>query len=477
MNERPVLNNFLWRFLERCGAQGVAFIVSIVLARLLAPETYGIIALVTALTTLLQVFVDSGLGVALIQKQDADDLDFSTVFYFNLAMCLFLYALVFLAAPWIAVFYEIPQLTSLIRTLSLTLVISGLQGIQQSYVARNMQFKRFFFSTLGATLFSAAVGIGMACRGFGVWALVGQTLSNQLVATVILWFTVQWRPRLLFSFDRLKGLFSYGWKLLASSLLETGYNELQQLVVGKFYSADDLAYYNRGRQFPHLVVHNVNLTVDSVLFSAMSVRQSDQAKVREMTRRAVMTGTYVMMPVMAGLVVCAEPLVRLLLTEKWLPCVFFLRTYCVSSAFYPLHAANLNAIKALGRSDLYLKLELIKRSIGLVALGATMFLSPQAIAVGLLISALLAQIVDTWPNKKLLRYGYFQQLRDVFPQLVLSCIMGAGVYWVRFLQLGDFLTLLLQVILGVTVYVVLSHLLRPAGYLYLLSLLKNYRKK
>ena len=241
MDKNKTFVNLLWRFFERCGAQGVTFLVSIVLARILEPTVYGTVALVTVFTTIMQVFVDSGLGSALIQKKDADELDFSSVFYFNMAVCLALYGLMYLAAPLIAAFYEQPSLTAIVRVASLTLIISGVKNVQQAYVSRNMLFKRFFFSTLGGTVGAAFVGIWMAYRGFGVWALVAQNLFNQTLDTLILWITVEWRPKRMFSFERLRGLFSYGWKLLVSALLDTGYNDLLQLIIGKLYTSADLA--------------------------------------------------------------------------------------------------------------------------------------------------------------------------------------------------------------------------------------------
>ncbi|MBR3739242.1 MAG: lipopolysaccharide biosynthesis protein, partial [Clostridia bacterium] len=247
-----VFTSLLWRFAERIGAQGVSFIVSIVLARILDPELYGTIALVTVFTAILNVFVDSGLGSALIQKKDADDLDFSSVFYFNVTACCALYLLIFLAAPLIAAFYKDSTMTPIVRVLSLMLVISGVKNILQAYVSRTMQFKRFFFATLGGTIGAAVIGIYMAYRGYGVWALVAQQIFNAAVDTLILWITVKWRPKKMFSWERLKGLLAYGWKLLVSALLDTVYNELRQLIIGKKYTSADLAFYNRGRQFPHL---------------------------------------------------------------------------------------------------------------------------------------------------------------------------------------------------------------------------------
>ena len=355
------ISNLAWRFAERCGAQGVAFIVSIVLARILSPDTYGTIALITVFTNILNVFIDSGLGNALIQKKSADDVDFSTVFFFNILMCCMLYGGLFLAAPVIAGFYNDASLTPVIRVLGITLIISGIKNVQQAYVSRTLQFRKFFFATLGGTIGAAVLGIIVALNGGGVWVLVVQQIFNATVDTVILWFTVSWKPRLIFSIERLKGLFSYGWKLLVSSLLDTVYNNLEQLIIGKVYSNADLAYYNRGRQFPNFMVANINNSIDSVLLPVMSRAQDDKSHIKAMTRRSIKTSTYVMAPMMMGLAFCAEPIIRLVLTDKWLPCVPFMRIFCCTFMFYPIHTANLNAIKAMGRSDLFLKLEIEKK--------------------------------------------------------------------------------------------------------------------
>ena len=468
---KNVTTNFFWRFFERCGAQFVAFFVSIILARLLDPAVYGEIALITVFTCILQVFVDSGLGSALIQKKNADDLDFSSVFYFNIAVCLAMYGVMFFAAPFISDFYHIPHLTPVIRVLSLTLVVSGVRNIQQSYVSKNLIFKKFFFATIGATLGSAVVGVTMAYMGCGVWALVGQQLTNVTLGTIILWTTVNWRPKLMFSLQRLKGLFNYGWKLLASALLDVGYGQLRQLIIGRIYTAKDLAFYNQGHHFPNVIVSNINSSINSVLFPAMSEEQDDNGRVRSMTRRAIGISTYVMMPMMMGLAVCAEPLVRLVLTEKWLPSVPFLRIFCFSFAFWPVHTANLNAIKALGRSDLFLKLEIIKKVIGLVAVLITMKISVIAMAYSLLVTSVLGQIINSWPNKKLLGYDYLAQLKDMFPQIALSCIMGVCIYSIQFIGLNDVFTLALQIVAGIVVYTLLSKLFEIESFNYILNMI------
>lgn len=477
MSSTNVITNFFWRFLERCGAQGVTFIVSIVLARLLDPTVYGTVALVTIFTTIMQVFVDSGMGNALIQKKDADDLDFSSVFYFNMAMCSVLYLIMFFAAPFIASFYRMPELTAIVRVLSLVVVISGVKNVQQAYVSRHLMFKRFFFSTLGGTIGAAVIGIAMAYLGFGVWALVAQMLFNAAVDTTILWITVKWRPKKMFSFQRLKSLFSYGWKLLASSLIDTVYNDLRQLIIGKKYSSGDLAYYNQGKKFPQLIVTNINTSIDSVLLPTMSKAQDDMAAVRSMTRRAIKTSTFLMMPAMIGLAVCAEPLVQLILTEKWLPCVLFLRIFCITYAFYPIHTANLNAIKAMGRSDLFLKLEIIKKTVGIIAILITMWISVQAMAYSFLVTTILNQIINSWPNKKLLNYSYLEQIKDMMPQILLSLGMGAAIYAVSFLHLSASLTLLIQIPLGVLVYWGGSRIFHVESYTYIIEMVKNFKKR
>lgn len=472
-----VINNFIWRFAERSGAQIVSFIVSIVLARILAPEDYGTIALVTVFTAVLQVFIDSGLGTALIQKKDADDLDFSSVFYFNFCICIILYVGMFIAAPYIAFFYEDRNLTSVVRVLSFTLVISGVKGIQQAYVSRNMLFKRFFFSTIGGTLFSAFLGVGMAYAGFGVWALVAQQLSNTAIDTLILWITVKWRPKKMFSWRRLKALLAFGWKLLVSALLDTAYNNLRNLIIGKMYSSTDLAFYNQGDKFPKVVVTNINTSIDSVLLPTMSSVQENRERVKQMTRRAIKTSTYVMAPLMMGLAFCAEPIVKLVLTDKWLPCVPFLRIFCITYMFWPVHTANLNAINAMGRSDWFLRLEIVKKITGMLILLSTMWFGVMAMAYSLLLSSVLSQIINSWPNRKLLNYGYLEQVRDFAPGILLAVAMGACVYLLGFIPFPTVVTLLFQIVVGAIIYIGVSAILRLEEFEYLLDTIKNIIKR
>lgn len=477
MNNKSIFSNFIWRFAERCGAQLVTFIVSIVLARILMPEDYGLVALVTVFTAIMQVFVDSGLSTALIQKKNADDLDFSSVFYFNFIVCIILYLIMFLSAPIIASFYGISELNAIVRVISLTIIFSGIKGVQQSYVSRNMLFKRFFCATLCGTIFSAFVGIIMACQGFGVWAIIVQQLSNTAIDTLILWVTVKWRPKLMFSIERLKELLGFGWKILVSSLLDTMYNNLRNLIIGKVYSSADLAYYNEGDKFPKIIVANINISIDSVLLPAMAKEQDRRDRIKKMTRRSIMVSCYIMAPLMMGLAFCAKNVVTLILTEKWMPCVFFLQIFCVTYMFWPVHTANLNAIKAMGRSDLFLKLELWKKAVGLILLLGTMFISVRAMAYSLLISTLVSMLVNSWPNKKLLNYSFSEQMKDIFPSIVLSIIMGGIVYIVGLIDISIIYRLILQVVCGSFIYIIGSVILKLEPFVYLVNVIKSMMRR
>lgn len=475
--KQNVFTNLIWRFAERCGAQGVSFIVSIILARILDPKDYGLIALVTVFTTILNVFVDSGMANALIQKKDADDVDFSSVFYFNFAVCILLYGVMYIASPWVAAFYQKTELTAIVRVLSLTLVISGVKNVQQAYVSRNMLFKNFFYSTLGGTIFSAILGIALAYKGYGVWALVAQQLANACMDTVILWITVKWRPKLVFSWTRLKGLLSFGWKLLVSSLIDTVYNNLRQLIIGKMYTSSDLAYYNKGKQFPNMIVTNINSSIDSILLPTMSKVQDSRQQVKNMTRRAIKTSTYIMAPLMMGLAFSAPSVVELLLTDKWLPCVPYMRIFCITFMFYPIHTANLNAIKAMGRSDLFLKLEIAKKVVGMVLLISTMWFGVMVMAYSLLISSLLSQIINTWPNRKLLNYGYMEQLKDILPGILLAVMMGICISFVELLGVSALPTLIIQIIVGAIIYISISAIMKMESFMYLREILQGFVKK
>lgn len=472
-----VLSNLVWRLAERCGAQFVTLVVSVILARLLSPEDYGTVALVTVFTTILQVFVDSGFSTALIQRKNADELDFSSVFYFNFILCIILYLLMFFSSKYIAMFYGNEELVPLVRFISLTIIISGFKSVQQAYVSKNLLFKRFFYATLGGTCTSAIIGIYLAYKGFGVWAIAFQQVANNAIDTIILWVTVKWRPKLFFSWDRLQGLLGFGWRILLSSLLDSIYNNIRNLLIGKIYNPSNLAYYNQGEKFPKIIVSNINSSIDSVLLPAMSIEQDDRERIKIMTRRAIQVSTFVMAPMMVGLACCARNIVIVLLTEKWLPCVFFLQIFCFTYMLYPIHTANLNAIKAVGRSDLFLRLEIIKKIIGLFLLIISIPVGIYAIAYSLLLSTVLSAIINSWPNRKLLNYPFLDQVKDIVRPLLLSFSMGIVVVGIGKTGFSATMQLAMQIVIGLVTYIVLAKLTGSKTYLYIKTTVKEITKK
>lgn len=460
MKVNNIFSNFLWRFLERGSAQIITFLVSILLARLLEPSVFGTISLILVFTTILQVFVDSGLGNALIQKKDSDETDFSTVFVFSMLVCIILYLGLFLTAPLISEFYEITDLTPIIRVLSLTIIISGLRNIQQAYISKHLQFKKFYFASITGTIVSSIIAVILAYSDYGVWAIVAQHLSNLGISTIILWLIIEWKPSLQFSFDRLMRLLSFGWKLLASSLVQVTGEKINQLCIGKFYSRSELAYFNNGDYYPYVLTSSINTALDSVLLPVISAEQDNKERVKAMTKRAIKTCCFFIVPLMIGFALTSEKLVLLILTEKWLPCVPFIMIFCVANIFRPMTTANLNAIKALGRSDLILKLEIIKFVISISILLLTLKYGVVIIAIGQAIAYFIFQIINAIPNKKLLDYSFVEQFMDVCPIIFASLIMGCVVYLIGLLPVNTVLLLILQSVSGVFSYIGIAYYMK-----------------
>ena len=340
-----------------------------------------------------------------------------------------------------------------------------------------MLFKKFFFSTLAGTIGAAVVGITMAYMGYGVWALVGQYLFNATIDTLVLWFTVKWRPKFAFSFQRLKKLLGFGSKLLGVSLISTLYNDIRQILIGKFYSTSDLAFYNRGKQFPNLINTNINTSIDSILLPTMSKRQDNIGEVKAITRRSIKTSTFIMAPLLVGLAMCGDAFIEFILTEKWLPCVPFMRIFCITFLFSPIFTANYNAYKALGKPNLYLLVSIISKVFGLIILLITLPFGIMAIAYGLLVSNFLNQLICTFPNAKLLGYSYPEQLMDIFPHLLLAGAMGGAIYLIELIALKPWVTLLIQISLGVVIYWIGAKIFNLESYSYVINLIKGFLKK
>lgn len=469
-----LFGSFLWAFLERIGAQGVGVIINIVLARLLVPEDYGILAVMVIFTNLANQLVLNGFNTSLIQNKDVTDEDYSSVLNISWIFSVLLYAILYFCAPWIAGFYNIPALVLPLRVLALLLFPSVLQSVQTAKLRRDMDFKQLFQLTILASLIGGGVGVGMAYAGLGVWALVGQQLAGSICTCIVLWVKLKWRPQLVINWTRVGVLFSYGWKLLAASLLNTLYADLTGLVIGKKYTPTMLAYYDKGQMLPSKLLVNINDSIQNVMLPALSKVQDDRARCKEMMRRSVQVSCFIIFPMMAGLAAVTEPVVIILLTEKWLPCVPFMQLACLNHAFYPVHTANLQAMKAMGRSDMFLKLEIIKKAIGLAALiiPVVFFDSVLSIVWCSTLTIPLTLLINMIPNQKIVGYSPKEQLGDILPSMVLAvgmffvvqAIGNAGNIWIK---------LIVKVLFGVIFYTSGALILRFKVAAFLLQYVKD----
>lgn len=472
--KQKTLSGFVYKFAERGASQGISFIVQIILARLLMPEEFGTIAMLIVLMTILDVFVTYGFGNSLVVNKKSDNLDFSTCFYFGIFLSLVLYGIVYVFSPYISrYFYETDELDILVKVMALRMPIAAVNSVQYAYVSKNMQFRLFFYATLIGTVLSGVLGIAMAYTGFGVWALVGQYLGNAFFNTVTLWFMSEWRPKWMFSFSRLKAIYDYGWKILATGLVDTIFGQIRSLVIAKGYSRADLAFYSRGVHFPNFAMKLVEPTINGVLFPALSNCNDDQKMMKSMTQRVIKTSTFIICGIMFFLMAVAKPLVVVLLTEKWLPCVVFLQIGCFAYMLRPLQIINTSVIRASGRSALLLNLDLLKKGIGLALLFIAMPFGVEAIAWSYVGFNVISTFINIWPNKDILDYGYIEQLRDLGANLVVGIIMGVMVWSITLLSIGNFIMLVLQSIVGVSTYILISKILKIESFSYINQLARN----
>ncbi|MBR4833499.1 MAG: lipopolysaccharide biosynthesis protein [Thermoguttaceae bacterium] len=474
-----VVLGMFWKLLERFGVSGVQFALQIILARKLDPEHYGALALMMIFIALASIFVQGGFNTALIQNKDVDEDDYSSVFWTSLAVATALYVALFFSAPAIGSVYDMPYLVEPLRVLALMLFPGVLNSVQLAKVSREMDFKKVFYGNIGGAIVSGVVGVAAAYSGCGLWALVAQSLTNVIVVCLTMRFTVKLKLRFVYNWRRVKTLFSFGWKLLVSSLLDTLYADLRSLVIGLKYDAGTLGYYNRGKHFPQFIINAVNGAVTSVMLPAMSAEQDDKTRVKALARVSITTSAYVIFPMMAGLAAIASPLVSLLLTDKWLPCAPYMMIYCFTLAFYPVHSCNLQAINAMGRSDVFLILEIIKKTYGLVVLAIAVFYfdSPLAIAGTGLVTTWISWFVNARPNKNLLGYSYWEQVKDLTPSMFLSLAMFGVVWPLGRLPLSNLPTLIVQIIVGAAFYILASAIVKPTPYRTLTAQLKKALNK
>lgn len=463
---KTIASGMFWRFGEKITAQFVSFLVSIVLARILLPADYGIVAIVNVFLTIAEVFVTSGLGTALVQKKDATKKDFSTLFWCNLFLSFCLYIVVFVFSPFIARFFNMSLLSTVLRVVAIRIPISAFNSIQNAYVSKNLEFKKFFFATIVGTIISAFVGILMALKGFGVWALVSQMLTNSIIDTLVLFITIKWKPSLEFSLRDAKSMVRYGSGVLATDLIGTIYNNLNDFVIGKKYTSVDLAFYSQGKKIPEMLNNNIEATLCSVLFPVMSMSDNTN-QIKKIRRRSIKMMGFIIFPIMLGMAAISDKMIVVLLTEKWVMAVPYVRIACVASCINVMGTTLLQEIKAIGRSDVTLKLEFIKKPLFLIILLIAMSIGVKAIAFTVIINSVLAFCINVYPVKKYIGFDFFTHIRDLLPSFFASTFMCIVVFLLGKVITNNIVCVVVQVLLGAAIYISLSVLTKNDSFIFI----------
>lgn len=466
-----------WSAVDNVTKMGITFIVSIVLARLLSPDEYGLIGILTIFISIFNAIVDSGFTAALIRKKDATDTDYSTVFYVNLLMSILMAVALYLCARPIAIFFEREELVALTRVMSCVVVINAFSIVQKAITTKRIDFKTQTKITFFSSLLSGIVGIAMAYGGYGVWALVGQQISLQLLTTILFWIYNRWIPRFVFSIESFQEMWAFGWKLLLSGLLNTGYKETYQTIIGKCYSPATLGLYTRAKQFCDLCSTNLTTVVQRVSFPVLSTIQDDKVKLKEAYRHIIKTTMLVTFVLMLGLAACAKSLILVLIGEKWIECVPLLQIASTYGMLFPLHAINLNMLQVQGRSDLFLKLEILKIIVGILPLLAGVFIGIYAMLWFCLLSNIIGCYLNAYYSGPFLKYSFVDQIKDILPALGIALAMAFCVYIVNYFSLNPYATLAIQITVGAIVTLVLCEITKLPEYVEIKNIVRPLLNK
>lgn len=473
MASSPVFN-FIYKFLERAGSQFISIIVTIVLARLLEVSDFGAIEIVIVIVSICQIFVQSGLNSALIQKKDTNQQDFSVTFYVNTAIAAFLYIILFMLSPFIENFYEIEGLKNYIRVTGLVLFPCSMMSIQYALLARSFQFQKQLICSVTSMILGAIVGVIMAYNGYGVWSFVFYQIVTYWSSPIIAFFVVKWLPTHVDSFKRIIPLFKYGVRILVASFIDNIYNDISSLIIGKKFTPSQLALYGKGKQFPQALITSVNGSIQSVAFPYLAKHQDSTNEMKDRLRSLIQMSSFVVFPIMFGLMACAKPFVLTVLTDKWIDAVPYLQLMCIVFVAWPIFTANAWVLNAIGRSDLYLKTELIKKSINLLSLivCVVFFDSVTAIIIGQIVVIPINVAVNMVVNKRVIGYSIKELLSDIIYPLVFSAIMGIVIY--MFQNISNFyVALIVQVLVGVGIYLIVNVVSKNSNYMLFVSLVKD----
>lgn len=475
--KHKTVKGVLWSTLERFSVQGIQFVVMIIMARMLTPNDYGLVGMLTVFIAVSQSLVDSGFSQALIRKQDRTETDNSTVFYFNVIVGLLLYGLLYVTAPVIANFYHEPQLIAITRVIGLSVIFNSLVVVQRALLTIKIDFKTQAKAALTAAIISGIIGIWMAYNGYGVWSIVAQQLINLGVNTFLLWILSHWRPLWSYSWKSFKELFGFGSKLMISGLIDTIYNNIYLILIGRVFSASDLGYYTRAHQFAQFPSSNLTGILQRVTYPVLCSIQNEDERLANVYRRFLRISAFIIFPLMMGLAAVAEPLVLILLKEQWMFAATLLTIICFSMMWYPIHAINLNLLQVKGRSDLFLKLEIYKKMVGVIILCITIPMGLIAMCVGSFFTSMIALIINTYYTGKLIKVGYICQMRDLMPIFLLSVSMGTIVYFIiHSLNIHPIAQLCVGILIGILYYILIASFFKFNELKDLVELLKRKNK-
>ena len=472
LRDRTIKGTF-WSGMDAFLGQGVAFVVGIVLARLLSPSEYGLIGIVTIFTTVLSGIVDSGFSNALIRKTDTTEVDYNTMFITNMLMSILLYVFLYLCSPIIADFFSRPELVDITRAMGLILILQALSITQNTILTKRIDFKTKTKASLISAIISGVIGIGMALSGFGVWALVGQLLSKQMFYTLCLWYFLRWWPTLIFEVNSFRYMWGFGWKLTLSGLLNNIWNQLYQVVVGKCYSPDTLGQYSRSKEYASIFSSNFSLIIQRVTYPVLSEMQDDTERMVEAYRKVIKVTMFVTSVTMIFLGAVSEPLIYCLIGPQWHEAATYLPFICITMSLYPLHAINLNMLQVQGRSDIFLYLEIIKKFVGVVPLYLGIFISIYWMLIGSVVTGVVCFFLNSYYTGKRLGYSSWRQLQDIMPSYILATVMALSVYFLKYLSLIPWLILLIQIIVGMIVFFLFCEVFNNEEYIELKRLINN----
>lgn len=445
-----------WSFIDNMSNQGISFLVGLVLARLLTPEDFGLIGIIAIFISVFNSIVDSGFSSALIRKKNTTNKDYNTVFIINFGISLILCAALYLLAPVIATFFNRPPLANLLKVMSFVIIINAFAIIQRTILVKDIDFKTQTKVSLISSISSGVVGIGMAFTGFGVWALVGQQLSRQGLNTLLLWIYARWYPKLQFSIDSFKELFGFGWKLLVSGLIDTIWREIYQVVIGKCYTPATLGQYTRAQQFGSIFSSNLTVVLQRVSYPVLSSIQDDKTQLKAGYKRIIKVSMLIAFVLMLGMAGCAKPMIQVLVGDQWLPAVPFLQIICFSMMLYPLHALNLNILQVEGRSDLFLRLEIIKKAIAVGPILLGVFCNIYLMLIGSVFTGFISYYLNAYYSGPAIGYSIKEQILDILPSFGIALFMGTVVFGMSFIPISPFLLFPLQIIIGAAITIILS---------------------